>query len=132
MAFKYKRFTTETTEVEKIENEYCIEIGTYLPIAKRVEDLKKAGMDLMAYRQAYAEFANGTQDIDLDEYDNELLGIDEIDFLEKRKKYFDIMKAQEKAVNEYQEELLRQKREEEINSEVEKRVKGMSENKENV
>lgn len=129
MSYKKRHFPTVAPIIFKTENEYCVEIGTYLPIAKRVEDLKKAGMDLMAYRQAYAEFANGTQNIDLDDYDNELIGIDEIDFLEKKKRYFDIMKKQAEIQAENERILAEKQHNEMIEKEVQARIKEQTQTK---
>lgn len=123
MKYKHSHFPTQPIKIFKTNNEYCVELGTYLPIAKRVEELKKAGTDLMAYRQAYAEFANGTQNIDLDNYDNELLNADEIDFLELKKRYFDIMKKQAKIAQEVKEKQEKEAQEKAFNAEVEKRLK---------
>lgn len=131
MKYEHSHFPTQPIKIFKTDNEYCVELGTYLPIAKRVEDLKKAGMDLMAYRQAYSEFANGTQNIDLDDYENELLNIDEIDFLEKKKKYFDIMKKQAEIIAENEKKQAQLKHEAEINAEVEKRLKNATKTSEN-
>lgn len=122
MKYEKTHFPTEKPKLFKTDNEYCIEIGTYLPIAKRVEDLKKAGIDLMAYRQAYAEFANGTQNIDLDDYDNELMNIDEIDFMEKKKRYFDIMKKQAEIAKENEEKMKKKQHDEMIEAEIKKRM----------
>lgn len=130
MKYERSHFPNEPVKIFKTNNEYCVELGTYLPIAKRVEDLKRAGMDLMAYRQAYAEFANGTQNIDLDDYENELLNIDEIDFMEKKKRYFDIMKKQAELQAEAETKMQAEAHEREINQEVEKRLKKASENAE--
>lgn len=121
MAYKYQRFNRETSHTEENNSEYIVELGTYLPIAKRVEDLRNAGMNLMAYRQAYAEFANGTENIDLDEYDNELLGIDEIDFMNLKKRYFDIMKQKQQAEAEAIKQMKQMKEEQKIQAEIAKR-----------
>ena len=100
MKYKSSQWTTEPAILEHCNEEYVVEIGTYLPIKKRVEDLKQAGMDLMAYRQAYADFANGTRELDLDDYDDELMGVDEIDFLKKKQRYLEIMSTKEKLAKE--------------------------------
>lgn len=109
---KLNQWQSEKAKIEDNKGDYVVELGTYLPIQKRVQDLKAAGMDLMAYRQAYADFVNGTQEINLDDYDDELMGIDEIDFMKKKARYLEIMHQQAEIAK--NREIEKQKRNEEL------------------
>lgn len=82
-----------TTEPEFALGEYLVEIGTYMPMRRRIEQLKNAGIDLLAYRRANADFADGTQSINLDDYDDETCGADEIDMMRLKERYMQVMNS---------------------------------------
>ena len=113
----------EKAFLEQTDKEYVVEIGTYLPIRKRLADLKAAGQDLLAMRQAQADFENGTRELKLEDYEDELQGIDEIDFFKKKQRYLEIIKQQEAAKAEADEAYRKQQLEAEINRRAEEVAK---------
>lgn len=78
-----------------IDDDYCVELGTYLPMKKRIEDMKQAGIDLQAYREAYSLFYNGTGNLDLDNIEMSELTDDEIDIFNKKLRHLEAFKEQQ-------------------------------------
>lgn len=103
-------------DIEVNSFELKTELGTYIPLRVRLQQMRQAGIDTMAYRRAMADFADGTQSINLDDYDDETLSMDEIDFLEK-KFYFD---AKFKADKEAKEKAKQKKHDDEVIASYEK------------
>lgn len=103
-------------DIEVNSFELKTELGTYIPLRVRLQQMRQAGIDTMAYRRAMADFADGTQSINLDDYDDETLSMDEIDFLEK-KFYFD---AKFKADKEAKEKAKQKKHDAEVIASYEK------------
>lgn len=55
-----------------------VEIGTYLPLRQQLAELKRAGVDSMAFRQAHSQFVAGER-VDLNEPFEDFNQLDEFD-----------------------------------------------------
>ena len=66
-------------------------------------------------RQAQADFENGTRELKLEDYQDELQNIDEIDFFKKKQRYLEIIAQQEAEKSAKEEAFKKQQYEAEIN-----------------
>lgn len=98
MALKRNKIVYNSSEtIENNSGEYLCEIGTFLPLRTRLRQLQESGKDLLAYRKAMADFENGTQNLNLDDYDDDTYSADELDMLVLEQRYLDVFNAQNKA-----------------------------------
>lgn len=66
--------------------EYLVESGTWIPIRKQFEEMKRAGVDLMAHRMAHSDYVNGAV-VNLDDEFVDYRELDEFDLDAKRDFY---------------------------------------------
>ncbi|AXB22579.1 hypothetical protein [Alces alces faeces associated microvirus MP15 5067] len=81
---------------EQNVGDYLVELGTYLPLRKQLEDLKRAGVDLRAQREANSLYQAG-ETIDLTQEYVDPLQVDEFDLDAKRELYYRMIVEQEQA-----------------------------------
>lgn len=75
--------------------EYMVERGTFIPLKRQLEEMKRAGVDLEAHRMAHSDFVAG-ETVDLDAPFVDYRDIDEFD-LDAKREYFlrqEILQAQ--------------------------------------
>lgn len=88
----YRNRDINNYEVNK--GDYLVEVGTFIPMKQQIADLKRAGIDLAAWRQLHAEYANGISDDYLDDYEDMTkdMTTDEIDIFKAKLKFRNLMK----------------------------------------
>ena len=65
---------------------YMVERGTFIPLKRQLEEMKRAGVDLEAHRMAHSDFVAG-ETVDLDAPFVDYRDIDEFD-LDAKREYF--------------------------------------------
>ena len=76
----------ESEPYELNSGSYMVERGTFIPLKRQLEEMKRAGVDLEAHRMAHSDFVAG-ETVDLEAPFVDYRDIDEFD-LDAKREYF--------------------------------------------
>lgn len=89
---------------EKNDGKYLVETAGYLPLKEQLNEMRRAGVNLLAYRMARADVINAVDKKtgkflgfdDVEDYDDLTCSVenDEIDIMAMRRRYRDLMANQ--------------------------------------